>query len=482
MDRAETSGTPFPGESLGTGRYRLLTCHGGRPHLQFWQGLDMATGCEVALTLVDPAGQLPEQYVHEILARTVRLKGIDMPGIARIIEVLHTGRFGVVVAEWIYGGGLPEIAATAPSPAGVASAMQSLAAATEAAHRAGLLLSIDDPSRLRIGTDGHAALAFPATMFEASVASDLRGIGTAMHVLLDKQHAAGHQVPFLISTTMAGLMQESGGIASAATLLTLLREAAGNESLGARVMPPLSAPPPGSYAGFRGYGPDDRVATARRQLMRTGMVVAAVIAVVAVVALGSTMNRMLGGNHQPVSINADKLGLTAPTSSAVAPPPEARKATSPGQRVQPVAAAVFSPDGSPDSPDAAGAAIDGNPTTAWSTDTYYDADPFPKFKPGVGLLLQLPQPTVVSAVTVDLDSTGTVVQVRAAANNTPRTLADTTELSSPTPMQPGRNRIPVNTSAPVPDVVVWISTLGSSDGKSRAAISEIELQAASPPA
>jgi len=29
---------------------------------------------------------------------------------------------------------------------------------------------------------------------------------------------------------------------------------------------------------------------------------------------------------------------------------------------------------------------------------------------------------------------------------------------------------------------VWISTLGSSDGQSRSAISEIELQAASPPA
>jgi putative peptidoglycan lipid II flippase len=50
------------------------------------------------------------------------------------------------------------------------------------------------------------------------------------------------------------------------------------------------------------------------------------------------------------------------------------------------------------------------------------------------------------------------------------------------PMEPGRNRIPVDKPAPVSNVVVWISTLGSSDGKSRAAISEIELQAASPPA
>src|SRR5262245_56484 len=98
-----------------------------------------------------------------------------MPGVARLLEVFHTGSFGVVVSESIYGGGIRQIADTAPSPAGVASAMQSLAAATEAAHRAGLVLSVDDPSRLRIGVDGHAALAFPASVPDTTVASDLRG-------------------------------------------------------------------------------------------------------------------------------------------------------------------------------------------------------------------------------------------------------------------------------------------------------------------
>src|SRR3954452_16144378 len=138
---------PGPGMSVGNGRYRLLNSHGAREHLQFWQGIDLATGHEVALTLVDPDHVLPEELVHEILARTVRLKGVDMPGLARVFEVFYTGRFGVVVAEWIYGGGLREIGSTTPSATGVASAMQSLAAAADAAHRAGLMLSIDDSSR-----------------------------------------------------------------------------------------------------------------------------------------------------------------------------------------------------------------------------------------------------------------------------------------------------------------------------------------------
>jgi len=33
---------------------KLLTPHGGRTHLQFWQGFDVVSGQEVALTLIEP--------------------------------------------------------------------------------------------------------------------------------------------------------------------------------------------------------------------------------------------------------------------------------------------------------------------------------------------------------------------------------------------------------------------------------------------
>src|SRR4029453_17353355 len=125
---------------------------------------------------------------------------------------------------------------------------------------------------------------------------------------------------------------------------------------------------PGRYAGFRNFRADDRAAAARRQIMRIGMITAAAIVVMALVALGSTLNRILGDDHSTVGLNTDKLGLTAPTPSAAQPPPEAvRQRAAIEERVQPVAASVFSPDGSPDSPESAGAAIDGNPATAWST-------------------------------------------------------------------------------------------------------------------
>ncbi|KAA1249034.1 serine/threonine protein kinase [Mycobacterium simiae] len=152
--------------------------------------------------------------------------------------------------------------------------------------------------------------------------------------------------------------------------------------------------------------------------------------------------------------------------------------TRPGPIVKPVSATVFSPDGVPDNPAQAKWAIDGNPNTAWSTVTYKDAAPFPKFIEGMGLLLHLSEPTALSAVTLDVSSIGTQVQIRSSPTETPTKLADTTELTPTTSLQPGRNRIAVYDRTKTSNVLVWISTLGTTNGESRTEISEITLQAA----
>lgn len=483
-----------PGMTV-SGRYRLLTSHGGRGVLRFWQAVDVASGQEVGLTLVDTLGELPEEFVNEILARTIRLRGLGTSGVAKVLDVLHTGSFGVVVSEWIAGGSLRQIADTRPAPAAVATMMQSLAAAAEAAHRAGLVLSVDDPARLRVSDDGHVAVAFPATLPESAARSDLRGIGCALYaVLLHQWPGPDSQPPepaevdpdigFLISTTTAALLRDNGGIANAATLLTMLRQAGAEseQESNCRIMPPLAPPPPGGYAGFRNFGPEEAREEARRLVIRSGLGAAAAIALVAILALGSSLNGFLEANDDTVAMDADKLGLL-PTEQPE--PPEQTKAVrgvAPGDRVPLAAAGVFSPDGSPDSPDDVGLAIDGKADTAWSTDRYYDADPFPRFKPGVGLVVSLREPTPINAVTVDQNSAGTEIQVRAADSPDPRSLADTVELTPPTPVQPGTTRIAVTDSRPVSRVVVWISKLGSADGQNRAAIAEIGVHAASAPA
>jgi serine/threonine-protein kinase len=139
---------------------------------------------------------------------------------------------------------------------------------------------------------------------------------------------------------------------------------------------------------------------------------------------------------------------------------------------------VFSPSGAPDNPDKAGLAIDGNPDTSWPTVTYKDPVPFPTFIEGEGLVLHLSEPTALSAVTIDLSSTGTEVQIRSSPTEKPAKLDDTTELTPTTPLQPGHNRIEVHDRTKTSNVLVWITKLGTTDGQSRTDISEITLQAA----
>jgi putative peptidoglycan lipid II flippase len=485
----------IPGASIAGGRYRLLVFHGGPPALQFWQALDTALDRQVALTFVDPDRTLPDDQLQEILARTLRLSRIDRPGIARVLDVAHTGAGGLVVSEWIRGGSLQEVADTSPSPIGGARAIQSLAAAADTAHHAGVALSIDHPSRVRVSIEGDVALAFPATLPDATPEDDIRGIGAALYALLINRwplpesgtpsglqradlDPAGQpveprsidpEIPFQISAAAARSVQDGGGIRTAPTLLNLLQQATALADRTELIEPVEAAPPARSAA--RPAAPGDLEAKARkRKGLLIGLSVAGAIVVVALVVLASVLSKIFGDVGG--GIDGNQLGLSPSTSGT----PTTGAA---GALVKPVRATVFSPGGEADAPSLAGLAIDGNPATVWPTDTYSDPSPFPGFKNGVGLLLQLPQPTTVGAVTVAVTGTGTSVQIRSSATPNPTTLDDTTALTPPTPLQTGNNTIQVNATAPTSNLLVWISTLGTVDGKSRTDISEITIKAAS---
>lgn len=496
-----------PGATVVGGRYRLLTCHGARPTLEFWEAFDALADRRVGLTLVDPRATLPVEQVNEILSLTVRLRGLDTSGIAPVLDVLHTGRFGIVVAEWLPGGTLRQVADTNPSPLGAATALESLAGAADAAHRAGMHLSIDGPDRVRVTADGHAVLAFPATLPTTPPAADLRGIGGCLYALLVHRWPDGwgaewlpldsdpagqpapltalrDDVPYLVSATASGVVGSAPGISSAATVAAMLHQAAADGSPGQadlRVLDPLAPPSPGAYAGFRGVGAPEQAHQARRAALRVGLGAATTIVVVGVALLASGLNNLLTSPDDSAALDAGQLGLHG---EQVPPPPPAPPATvkagAAATPVKPVRAEVFSTDGRPDNPEDAGKVIDGDAATAWTTDTYFDADPFPTFKEGLGLLLQLPAPTTLASVTVDLPSDGTVVQVRTATTAAPGSLADTAELSGPTPLKSGTNTVALTSARPVSNVLVWVSTLGNTSGKHQLAISEITLHSPAP--
>jgi len=197
---------------------------------------------------------------------------------------------------------------------------------------------------------------------------------------------------------------------------------------------------------------------------------------VALLVLASVVSKIFGNVG---GLNKDELGLNGPSSSASASNSAGPSSAAAGSVVKPTKASVFSPDGDPDNPGTAGQAIDGDPSTAWATEVYTDAVPFPSFKQGEGLILQLPKPTVVGQVTIDTPSTGTKVEIRSASTASPARLEDTTVLAPAFTLKPGHNVIPVRSGAPTSNLLVWISTLGTTDGKSQAGFSEITVQAAS---
>lgn len=479
----------IPGAMIADKRYRLLVFHGGPPHLQFWQALDTALNRQVALTFVDPDGQ-----VQEILARTQRLSRIDLPGLARVLDVVSTGSGGLVVSEWIRGGSLTEVADTSPSPIGGARAIQSLAAAADAAHRSGVTLSVDHPSRIRVSIEGEVALAFPATMPDATPDEDIRGIGAALYALLvarwplpefgepsglaPADHDAAGQplepraidrdIPFQISAAASHAVQEGGGIRSAPTLLNLLQQATAIADRTEHIKRAEVAAPKTRYEGLLGSASQPESGLRQRRGLMIGLGVAAAVVIVAVIVLASVLGRIFGDVGD--GLGGDELGLNAPSSA---------EGAAPGSVLKPVRATVFSPGGDADAPALAGLAIDGDPTTVWPTDTYSDAAPFPAFKNGVGLILQLSKPAAIGSVTIDVNSTGTAVQIRSSPTATPSKLGDTTALTKPTSLKPGTNTIEVDDASPTSNVLVWISTLGSVDGESRSDVAEITLKAAS---
>ncbi|MGP4058281.1 murein biosynthesis integral membrane protein MurJ [Mycobacterium sp. 4D054] len=488
----------IPGATVVDGRYRLLVFHGGPATLQFWQALDTALDRQVALTFVDPDGTLPPRQVQEILDRTQRLSRIDMPGVARVLDVVHNGAGALVVSEWIRGGSLAEVADTNPSPIGGARAVQSLAAAAEVAHRNGVALSIDHPSRIRVSIDGDVALAFPGTLPDASPDDDIRGIGASLYALLVARwplpetgepsglqpadlDAAGHPVepktvdrdiPFQISAAAARAVEKDGGIRSAPTLLNLLQQATAIADRTDHIAP-VDEPTPEAGAGDYAAELDPEAAARRRKGLIVGLSIAGAIAVIAVILLGTALSRIFGDVGS--GLGGDELGLNAPSASS----DDSSPPTQTGPVVKPTAVTVFSPEGEADAPDLADLAIDGNPATVWPIDTYSDAVPFPNFKNGVGLMLQLPEPTKLGSVTVNLNSTGTSVQIRSSSTPTPSSLEATTALTDPTPLKPGSNTIEISDAEPTSNVLVWVSTLGQVNGQSRSDIAEITLNAAS---
>ena len=361
-----------------------------------------------------------------------------------------------------------------PSAVGAVRAMQTLAAAAEAAHHAGVALSIDHPSRVRVSIEGDVVLAFPATMPDATPEDDIRGIGAALYALLVNRW------PLPESGVRSGMAPATArsGRPSRRTQFDRPRHPV-PDFRGRRPADPggwrdtqcrnaFESLTAGDRGGrpHRGARPDQR--TRRRRTCAPGPARAPADVTrrrhARVGAAPDDRGRRRGRRHRGrtagpgVGAEQDfgdvggastktELGLNGPSARRAPCGSSAPRAAS----SSPSRPRSSPPAVKPTTPARPGSAIDGNPGTAWETDIYHDAVPFPGFKNGVGLMLQLPQPTVVGAVNVDLASTGTKIQIRSSSTPTPAKLEDTTVLT-PADGDATRATTPSRSSS-APDVV-----------------------------
>ncbi|WP_082521067.1 lipid II flippase MurJ [Rhodococcus sp. Leaf278] len=505
--------TLIPGASVAGGRYRLLAPHGGARGLKFWQAHDVKLDREVALTFVDADQQSTAspndrtEGPQAILSRTLRLGRINSPGLARVLDVVRGSSGGIVVAEWTPGRSLREMADTVPAPTGAARAIKVLAAAAEAAHRSGGALSIDHPDRVRISSSGNAVLAFPATLADADPSSDVRGLGAMLYALITARWPLSDttggsvvaddaaparsvggmrpadrddkgapleprqvrpDVPFEISAVAVRALEQNSGIRTAATVQHVLDQAAVvNDKTD--LMPALRLGQRAPGASGHSLADPEELAAEKAKSTRTNIAIAILgaLTVVILAFAGYWLFTSIAGDSTDEPLDSQEFGLTTPAAA----PPAGDTAAPPAETGGPVAlngVSVFSPQGSADNPGTASNVIDNDPSTAWTTDSYFQQ--FPALKNGVGLLVTIPS-TALQNAWIESTSPGTVVEIRSAPNDSP-SLSDTTLLGEAT-LQNGRTDIALDGAEPTGNVLVWITTLGEQGGRIATSISGI---------
>ncbi|MGC5027802.1 lipid II flippase MurJ [Tsukamurella sp. DT100] len=528
-DNAPRGPELIPGAVVAGGRYRLIEHFGGIRGLQFWQARDINLDRDVALTFVDSeqTAPVPERGAQislrgegpqSILSRTLRLGRVHSNGLARVLDVVRGSSGGIVVAEWIPSSSLADVAGTHPSAIGAAKAVRALAGAAEGAHRAGAALSIDHPDRVRISQDGHAFLAFPGTLADASKESDVRGLGAVLYALLLERwplddatgrivttgtgtvagiqqadadangnpvepRDAKRDIPFEISAVATRTLEGGQGIRTAATVQQLLDQASVVDVKTDLLAPvreespreaPRQAPAAAAARPAQPSVPLDQQPTPAKRIQskqtllqrvsggkkNVPLLVIAACAVALLVIIGLTLliSSLTGGKDTQSGVGSlYTSSATANESAAPAPAPGV------GSPVKATDVALVDFASSKDSATNLANVLTGkNPP--WKTDTYKAGPVFGNLKKGVGFLVTLDKAVSLTRGTIVSPSAGTTVEVRTSTKDTVKSLDDTSLVWSGS-LRPGSNDFHVSSVAPrARYVLVWITGLTKQSG------------------
>jgi hypothetical protein len=153
------------------------------------------------------------------------------------------------------------------------------------------------------------------------------------------------------------------------------------------------------------------------------------------------------------------------------------ESSAPAEPVRIASVSDFDPGGDPpeENPESAPLAADGDPSTAWRTSTYFD--PLNLLKDGVGLLVDLGEPTEVSEATVTFIGSPTDVELLAAPEGAEAPTS--TEGLTRVAQESGAGteaRLRADEPVTTRYLVVWLTSLPPAGGDFRGQVAEIVVR------
>jgi putative peptidoglycan lipid II flippase len=533
---ASTGGDPsvrvHPGDRVD-GRYVVYEQTDENWGVSGWRAHDEVLGRDVLLTTFQPQDPRAPALVEAARGAS----RVNDHRFVRVLDAQVAEPTGFLVREWVGGRTLADLLGAGPLPEDVAVAITlDVAEAIAAAHAEGLAHLCIDPSSIVVTDDGAVRVKGLGTAkvlrgvqpsSEGAARDDTRGLGRVLYAALTARSAtltpgqqsseilptagggetppAPRQVragvsPLLDAITVRALgsgrshrvpaYQSPREVARALArvsrdadaplpVLSVVGREAGGDVVDAlppppppRAARPALDPLPGTTAapeplalppvgGSTGASPPRR--TGSRWLRAAG--IAAAVALAAGAAL-------LGGQL----VAANRTGETAEPSpdgagSELDPP---APTGGPAAQLQVVSARDFDPLGNgTENPEDTPLALDGDPGTAWLTQTYFD--PLERQKDGVGLLLDMGRPVSVGEVDLLLVGQSSDVEALVApgATTPPAGPDGFVPLASATGAgsEVGLSGTPETTRY----VLVWFTRLPAVDGGWRGGVADVRV-------
>jgi len=154
-----------------------------------------------------------------------------------------------------------------------------------------------------------------------------------------------------------------------------------------------------------------------------------------------------------------------PTSGSITQPPSSSSAPAAGALLKPASDSTFNiygtPPGNTENESTAPYAIDGSPSTAWTTSYYFDHANFGGLKPGTGLLIDMGKEVRLSQVEVLFSSQGPTTAEIYLGNSTAtsKSALSNFTLVSPSASASGDHNFPVTSQATGRYVLIWLTSV-----------------------